>query len=86
MPVSPDGVTGNSRKQAQITVQRSAVGLCATRRLRARPPPYTRPPRQSLLCDPNLASPANPEAASMLSKNPKEYKRRVRRLAEKSCV
>ena len=59
----------------------------ASPRARARPTPALRPPlRQSLLCDPNLASPANPEAASMLSKNPKEYKRRVRRLAEKSCV
>lgn len=39
---------------------------------------------QSLLTDPNLASPANPEAARLLATNPKEYKRRVRRLAEKS--
>jgi len=39
---------------------------------------------QSLLTDPNTGSPANPEAARMLTTSPKDYKRRVRRLAEKS--
>jgi ubiquitin-conjugating enzyme E2 A len=39
---------------------------------------------QSLLTDPNNASPANPDAARLLASNPKEYKKRVRRLAEKS--
>lgn len=39
---------------------------------------------QSLLTDPNNDSPANVEAAKLLKTNPKEYKRRVRRLAEKS--
>lgn len=39
---------------------------------------------QSLLTDPNNASPANPDAARLLATNPKEYKKRVRRLAEKS--
>ena len=41
---------------------------------------------QSLLTDPNNASPANPEAANLLATNPKEYKKRVRRLAERSCA
>eukprot|EP01138_Halocafeteria_seosinensis_P016463 gb/GECG01016794.1/.p1 GENE.gb/GECG01016794.1/~~gb/GECG01016794.1/.p1 ORF type:complete len:200 (+),score=29.54 gb/GECG01016794.1/:1-600(+) len=39
---------------------------------------------QSLLTDPNIDSPANVEAARMLKKNPKEYKRRVRRTAAKT--
>ncbi|KAH9260887.1 hypothetical protein BASA82_001085, partial [Batrachochytrium salamandrivorans] len=36
---------------------------------------------QSLLTDPNAASPANPEAAKMYVENPKEYRKRVRRVA-----
>ena len=39
---------------------------------------------QSLLTDPNNDSPANIEAAKMLKSNPKEYKRRVRRIAQRS--
>jgi len=39
---------------------------------------------QSLLTDPNPASPANPEAASLYSNNPKEYRKRVRRVATRS--
>lgn len=39
---------------------------------------------QSLLTDPNCASPANPEAASLLMSDPKKYKRAVRRCAERS--
>ena len=39
---------------------------------------------QSLLTDPNVDSPANPDAASLLSSNPKEYRRRARRCAERS--
>ena len=39
---------------------------------------------QSLLCDPNNDSPANADAARMLVNDPKEYKKRVRRLAQKS--
>jgi ubiquitin-conjugating enzyme E2 A len=39
---------------------------------------------QSLLCDPNNDSPANVDAAKLLKTNPKEYKKRVRRLAQKS--
>lgn len=31
-----------------------------------------------------VRSPANPDAARLLATNPKEYKKRVRRLAEKS--
>lgn len=37
-----------------------------------------------MLSDPNLDSPANVDAAKMLKENPEEYKRTVRRLAEKS--
>lgn len=47
--------------------------------------PSTRPPAltsaanhahsQSLLCDPNCASPANPEAATFYTTNRKEYNR-----------
>ena len=33
---------------------------------------------QSLLCDPNPASPANPEAARLWAKDKKEYRKRVR--------
>eukprot|EP00742_Colponemidia_sp_Colp-10_P000940 GILJ01001019.1.p1 GENE.GILJ01001019.1~~GILJ01001019.1.p1 ORF type:complete len:174 (+),score=17.73 GILJ01001019.1:60-524(+) len=39
---------------------------------------------QSLLMDPNPASPANPEAAQIYGNDRKEYDRRVRRLAQKS--
>ena len=39
---------------------------------------------QSLLTDPNCASPANPEAARMYQDEPKEYNRKVRRIAQKS--
>eukprot|EP00183_Erythrolobus_madagascarensis_P001851 CAMPEP_0185850952 /NCGR_PEP_ID=MMETSP1354-20130828/4880_1 /TAXON_ID=708628 /ORGANISM="Erythrolobus madagascarensis, Strain CCMP3276" /LENGTH=76 /DNA_ID=CAMNT_0028551683 /DNA_START=337 /DNA_END=567 /DNA_ORIENTATION=- len=39
---------------------------------------------QSLLDDPNIASPANAEAASMFKKDVDAYKRRVRRCASKS--
>ena len=39
---------------------------------------------QSLLADPNPASPANPEAASLLTSDPKAYRRRARRCAERS--
>jgi ubiquitin-conjugating enzyme E2 A len=39
---------------------------------------------QSLLTDPNPNSPANPEAARLFRTDPKEYKKRVRRIASKS--
>ena len=39
---------------------------------------------QSLLTDPNVDSPANVEAARLLKSDPKQYKRRVRRLAAKT--
>lgn len=39
---------------------------------------------QSLLTDPNLDSPANVDAARMFKTAPKDYKKRVRRLATKS--
>lgn len=39
---------------------------------------------QSLLCDPNNDSPANVDAARMMKTDLKEYKRKVRRLAQKS--
>ena len=39
---------------------------------------------QSLLCDPNNDSPANMDAAKMMRTDMKEYKKRVRRLAQKS--
>lgn len=39
---------------------------------------------QSLLTDPNPDSPANPEAARLYRENMKEYKKRVRKVAEKS--
>ena len=37
---------------------------------------------QSLLCDPNPNSPANPEAARLFQKDREEYERRVREIAE----
>ena len=39
---------------------------------------------QSLLQDPNCASPANPEASNLYSTDKKEYNRRVRRIAQRS--
>mmetsp|Transcript_61872 Transcript_61872/g.125627 ORF Transcript_61872/g.125627 Transcript_61872/m.125627 type:complete len:155 (+) Transcript_61872:1-465(+) len=39
---------------------------------------------QSLLTDPNCASPANPEAAQMYLKERTAYNRKVRKLAQKS--
>eukprot|EP01097_Dermamoeba_algensis_P004822 TRINITY_DN309_c0_g1_i2.p1 TRINITY_DN309_c0_g1~~TRINITY_DN309_c0_g1_i2.p1 ORF type:complete len:159 (+),score=12.76 TRINITY_DN309_c0_g1_i2:73-549(+) len=39
---------------------------------------------QSLLTDPNPASPANPEAAQLFMKDKKEYKKKVRRYAQKT--
>ncbi len=39
---------------------------------------------QSLLTDPNIQSPANPEAAQLLATNPKEYRKRVRSTIAKS--
>jgi ubiquitin-conjugating enzyme E2 A len=39
---------------------------------------------QSLLTDPNCASPANPEAAAVFQSDIKEFNKRVRRLAAKS--
>mmetsp|Transcript_12844 Transcript_12844/g.22156 ORF Transcript_12844/g.22156 Transcript_12844/m.22156 type:complete len:153 (-) Transcript_12844:1050-1508(-) len=39
---------------------------------------------QSLLCDPNPASPANPEAARMYQNDRAAYNKRVRRFAVKS--
>lgn len=39
---------------------------------------------QSLLTDPNCASPANPEAAHIFTHDRKQYNRRVRRIAQKS--
>jgi len=39
---------------------------------------------QSLLTDPNPNSPANQEAAKLLVDNPKEYRKRVRRVAQRS--
>jgi len=39
---------------------------------------------QSLLSDPNPASPANNDAAALLTSDPKAYRRRVRRCAENS--
>ena len=61
-------------------------------RPRATPPPPL-PPRsvssilssvQSLLCDPNVDSPANPDAARLYTADRKAYNRRVRKCAEKS--
>lgn len=39
---------------------------------------------QSLLTDPNCASPANPEAAQVYQNHRPDYNRRVRRLSQKS--
>jgi ubiquitin-conjugating enzyme E2 A len=39
---------------------------------------------QSLLTDPNCASPANPEAAHLYNSDRTAYNKRVRRLAQKS--
>lgn len=39
---------------------------------------------QSLLTDPNCASPANPEAANLYNSDRTAYNKRVRRLAQKS--
>lgn len=39
---------------------------------------------QSLLCDPNIDSPANPEAAQLYCSDRKAYNRRVRKCAEES--
>ena len=41
---------------------------------------------QSLLCDPNPASPANSEAARLYSENKREYNRRVREVVEQSWM
>jgi ubiquitin-conjugating enzyme E2 A len=39
---------------------------------------------QSLLTDPNCSSPANPEAARLYLNDRPAYKKRVRRIAQKS--
>ena len=39
---------------------------------------------QSLLTDPNCASPANPDAAQSYTHNKKEYNRMVRRVSQRS--
>lgn len=39
---------------------------------------------QSLLTDPNPQSPANPEAAQLLTHHLADYNKRVRRIAQKS--
>jgi hypothetical protein len=41
---------------------------------------------QSLLTDPNPASPANAEAARLFSSNRREYDRKVREFVEKTCL
>lgn len=41
---------------------------------------------QSLLCDPNPASPANSEASRLFNENRREYNRRVREVVELSWV
>ncbi|KAH7820800.1 putative ubiquitin carrier-like protein [Monocercomonoides exilis] len=41
---------------------------------------------QSLLTDPNPASPANAEAAKLFTDNPREYERRVREIVEESWI
>jgi len=41
---------------------------------------------QSLLCDPNPASPANSEASRLFNENRREYNRRVREIVEQSWV
>ncbi|KAK9825135.1 hypothetical protein WJX81_002732 [Elliptochloris bilobata] len=40
---------------------------------------------QSLLTDPNCASPANPEAAQLYQTSRQEYNRRVRRISQRSA-
>lgn len=39
---------------------------------------------QSLLTDPNISSPANPEAAKMYKDDKPAYNKKVRRLAQRS--
>lgn len=39
---------------------------------------------QSLLCDPNPASPANPEAAQLFTSDKQAYAKKIRRVAQKS--
>ena len=39
---------------------------------------------QSLLTDPNCTSPANPEAASLYTKDRPAYNKRVRKIAQRS--
>merc|ERR1711959_707085 len=41
---------------------------------------------QSLLCDPNCASPANAESAELFNRDRKAYNRKVRRCAEDSLA
>ena len=41
---------------------------------------------QSLLCDPNPASPANSEAARLYQENRREYERKVKEIVEQSWV
>jgi ubiquitin-conjugating enzyme E2 A len=41
---------------------------------------------QSLLCDPNPASPANSEASRLYNENRREYNRRVREIVEQSWM
>jgi ubiquitin-conjugating enzyme E2 A len=41
---------------------------------------------QSLLCDPNPASPANSEASRLYQENRREYNRRVREIVEQSWI
>ena len=41
---------------------------------------------QSLLCDPNPASPANSEAAKLYAENRTEYNRRVHDIVVASCI
>lgn len=68
--------------------RRGAPGRGALARTAHAPAPNTPSRRpatpQSLLCDPNLDSPANVDAARVLKSNPKEYKRRVREVVAKS--
>ena len=54
------------------------------RELRIPPPLTSLCDAQSMLSDPNPASPANPEAAQMWENDRKEYNKRVRRCAQKS--
>ena len=41
---------------------------------------------QSLLCDPNPASPANSEAARLYQENRREYERKVKEIVEQSWL